>query len=79
MSLLQKDIIREKNTVSQAAAAGGSLQHGKVLPQLLQKLLSVDVLWKRVLRLLGRGVAALKISNLGSDKTPRLEFMEQQS
>lgn len=70
MSLLQKDIIREKDIVSQvaAAAAAANLQHGKVLPQLLQKLLSVDVLRKRVLRLLGRGVAALKISNLGSEK-----------
>lgn len=43
-------------------------QHRKVLPKLFKKLLSVDVLRKGVLRLLGCSVAALKVSNLDTDK-----------
>lgn len=46
----------------------GRSQHRKVLPKLLKKLLSVDVLGKGVLRLLGCSVAALKVSNLDTDK-----------
>lgn len=39
-----------------------------MLPKLLQKLLSVNMLRKGVLRLLGSSVAALKVSNLDRDK-----------
>lgn len=47
----------------------GRSQNCKVLPKLFKKLLSVDVLWKGVLRLLGGSVAALKVSNLETDKS----------
>lgn len=43
-------------------------QHRKVLPKLPQELLSVDVLRKGVLRLLGCSVAALKVSDLDTSK-----------
>lgn len=46
----------------------GSSQHRKVLLKLLQKLLSVDVLRKGVLGLLGRSVAALKVSDLDTSE-----------
>lgn len=46
----------------------GCSQHRKVLPKLLQKLLSVDVLRKGVLGLLGRSVAALKVSDLDTSE-----------
>lgn len=46
----------------------GRSQRCKVLPKLLKKLLSVDVLGKGVLRLLGRSVAALEVSDLDRDK-----------
>lgn len=46
----------------------GPSQHCKVLLELSEKLLSVDVLWKGIFRLLGCSVAALKVSNLNTDK-----------
>lgn len=46
----------------------GPSQHRKVLLELSEKLLSVDVLWKGIFRLLGRSVAALKVSDLNKDK-----------
>lgn len=46
----------------------GCSQHRKVLAKLLQKLLSVDVLGEGVLGLLGRSVAALKVSDLDTGK-----------
>lgn len=39
-------------------------QHCKVLPKLFEKLLSVNVLRKCILRLLGCGIAALQVSDL---------------
>lgn len=47
-------------------------QDRKVLLELPKKLLSVDVLWKGIFRLLGRSVAALKVSNLNTDKNNSL-------
>lgn len=46
----------------------GRSQRRKVLPKMLKKLLGVDVLGKGVLRLLGRRVAALEVSDLDTDK-----------
>lgn len=50
----------------------GHSQHRKVLPKLLQKLLSVDVLRKGVLGLLGSSVAVLKVSDLDTGKNRTL-------
>lgn len=51
----------------------GRSQYCKVLPELLQKLLSVDMFRKRVLRLLSCSVAALKVSDL----KPRQSIIQQ--
>lgn len=72
VSLISDDYIIKKPAPCFLSMLAGCSQHRKVLAKLLQKLLSVDVLGEGVLGLLGRSVAALKVSDLDTGKKTEL-------